>query len=99
MVETPRSAATASLLGSRAVYRDPGSLTIGAATDGTAAHARALLDEVDPGRRTVRSFAVHAPSLDDVFLALTGHAAAARGPGPDSGPRPSTDPAKETCDV
>jgi ABC-2 type transport system ATP-binding protein len=90
---------TASLLGSRAVYQDPGSLTIGAATDGTAAHARALLDEVDPGRRTVRSFAVHAPSLDDVFLALTGHAAAARGPAPDPGQRPSTDPAKETCDV
>jgi ABC-2 type transport system ATP-binding protein len=89
----------ASLLGSRAVYRDPGSLTVGAATDGTAAHARALLDEVDPGRRTVRSFVVHAPSLDDVFLALTGHAAAARRPRPDSGPRPRTDPARETCDV
>ena len=33
---------------------------------------RALLDEIDPGRTAVRSFAVHAASLDDVFLALTG---------------------------
>ena len=35
---------------------------------------RALLDEVDPARRAVRRFAVHSATLDDVFLALTGHA-------------------------
>jgi ABC-2 type transport system ATP-binding protein len=61
-------------LGGRAVHRDRGQLTIGVATDGSAAHVRALLDEVDPLRRTVRSFAVRSATLDDVFLALTGHA-------------------------
>jgi ABC-2 type transport system ATP-binding protein len=61
-------------LGGRAVHSDRGQLTIGVATDGSAAHVRALLDELDPQRRTVRSFAVHGATLDDVFLALTGHA-------------------------
>jgi ABC-2 type transport system ATP-binding protein len=59
-------------LGRRAVGRDPGRLSVGVATDGSAAQVRALLDEVDPGRRAVRTFAVHGATLDDVFLALTG---------------------------
>jgi ABC-2 type transport system ATP-binding protein len=59
-------------LGGRAVQNDPSRLTIGVATDGSAAQVRALLDEVDPGRRAVRTFAVHGATLDDVFLALTG---------------------------
>ena len=61
-------------LGERAVISEPGSLTIGVPTDGTAAHVRALLDEVDPDRRAVQRFAVHSATLDDVFLALTGQA-------------------------
>jgi ABC-2 type transport system ATP-binding protein len=51
-------------------------LSISVATDGSAAHVRALLDEVDPDRRVVQRFALHSATLDDVFLALTGHAAA-----------------------
>ena len=66
----------ARFLGGRAVRRDPAALTVGVATDGSAAHVRALLDEIDPGRRAVRTFAVHTATLDDVFLALTGHRAA-----------------------
>jgi ABC-2 type transport system ATP-binding protein len=62
-------------LGQRAVHSDPGRLTIAVATDGSAAHVRALLDEVDPQRSAVRRFAVHSATLDDVFLALTGHTA------------------------
>jgi len=62
-------------LGDRVVQRDPARLTIGVATDGSAAEVRALLDAVDPGRRAVATFAVHSASLDDVFLALTGHPA------------------------
>jgi ABC-2 type transport system ATP-binding protein len=58
-------------LGERLLASDPVSLTIAAATDGTAAHVRAILDEVDPGRTSVRRFAVHSATLDDVFLALT----------------------------
>ena len=42
------------------------------ATDGSAAHVRALLDELDPDRDAVASFALHDATLDDVFLALTG---------------------------
>jgi ABC-2 type transport system ATP-binding protein len=72
-------------LGRRAVQHDPSRLTIGVATDGSAAHVRALLDEVDPGRRAVRTFAVNGATLDDVFLALTGHTAGR--------------PEKETIDV
>jgi ABC-2 type transport system ATP-binding protein len=65
----------ARFLGERVVQRDPSRLTIGVATDGSAAQVRAVLDEVDPGRRAVRQFAVPTATLDDVFLALTGHSA------------------------
>ena len=81
-------------LGQRAVTSEPGSLTIGAATDGTAAQVRALLDEVDPGRRAVRRFAVHRATLDDVFLTLTGHTA-----GPASPVDPAGVPGKEISRV
>jgi ABC-2 type transport system ATP-binding protein len=64
----------AGLLAERAVHRDEGRLTVGVATDGSAAHVRTLLDEVDPERSAVASFAIHSATLDDVFLALTGHA-------------------------
>jgi ABC-2 type transport system ATP-binding protein len=60
-------------LGGRVVQRDPGRLTIGVATDGSAAQVRALLDELDPACLAVDRFAVHGATLDDVFLALTGH--------------------------
>ncbi len=81
----------AARLGERLVSSDPGRLTIAAPTDGTAAHVRAILDEVDPGRRGVQRFAVHSATLDDVFLTLTGHAA-----GPSSTP---SRPAKEASHV
>jgi ABC-2 type transport system ATP-binding protein len=38
--------------------------------DGEAGRVRALLDEIDPGRDGVRTFAVRDTSLDSVFLAL-----------------------------
>jgi ABC-2 type transport system ATP-binding protein len=63
--------AVARLAGDRAVAADPGSLTIGVATEGSAGEVRALLDEFDPGRSAVRSFSVHTTTLDEVFLALT----------------------------
>jgi ABC-2 type transport system ATP-binding protein len=64
------------LLGERVVHRDPAALTLGVVTDGSAAHVRTLLDEIDPQRLAVRTFTVHTATLDDVFLALTGHQAA-----------------------
>jgi ABC-2 type transport system ATP-binding protein len=63
-------------LGERVVHDDPATLTIGVATDGSAAQVRTLLDEIDPRRLAVRTFTVHTATLDDVFLALTGHQAA-----------------------
>ncbi|MEV6132318.1 ATP-binding cassette domain-containing protein [Streptomyces violaceusniger] len=62
-------------LGVRLVWSDADQLTLGVATDGGAAHVRALLDEIDPERRAVDRFTVHSATLDDVFMALTGHAA------------------------
>ena len=59
--------------GDHAVHLDPASLTVGVPTDGDAAQVRALLDDADPGRVLVASFAVRDATLDDVFLTLTGH--------------------------
>ena len=53
--------------------RDAETLVLGVPTDGSAADVRALLDEVDPDGDEVASFAIHDATLDDVFLALTGH--------------------------
>ncbi|MFF5787277.1 ATP-binding cassette domain-containing protein [Streptomyces sp. NPDC012693] len=51
--------------------RDPGTRTLGVPTDGSAAHVRALLDDLDPERRDIARFALHSATLDDVFLTLT----------------------------
>jgi ABC-2 type transport system ATP-binding protein len=59
-------------LGARVLSRDAGRLSVSVATDGSARQVRGLLDEIDPGHRAVRRFAVHVATLDDVFLALTG---------------------------
>jgi len=60
-------------LGDRAIRADRAALTLGIATDGSAAHVRALLDEIDPSGDYVERFALHSATLDDVFLSLTGH--------------------------
>ncbi|MFF5704673.1 ATP-binding cassette domain-containing protein [Streptomyces sp. NPDC012794] len=61
-------------LAARAVHHAPDELTLGLATDGSATHVRALLDELDPDRTVVGRFTVRTATLDDVFLALTGAA-------------------------
>ncbi|HET6706765.1 ATP-binding cassette domain-containing protein [Amycolatopsis sp.] len=58
----------------QALLPDRERLSLSVATDGTAGHVRALLDALDPDRTAVHRFAVHSATLDDVFLALTGHA-------------------------
>ena len=60
-----------SLLTNRVVHLDRAARTVGVATDGSAAQVRALLDQADPGRDLVASFAVRGATLDDVFFALT----------------------------
>jgi ABC-2 type transport system ATP-binding protein len=60
-----------SLLTNRVVHLDRAARTVGVATDGSAAQVRALLDQADPGRDLVASFAVRGATLDDVFFTLT----------------------------
>jgi ABC-2 type transport system ATP-binding protein len=60
-------------LGDAAVRTASEALTVSVATDGSAPHVRHLLDRLDPDRTSIRSFAIQTATLDDVFLALTGH--------------------------
>ncbi|MER7281245.1 ATP-binding cassette domain-containing protein [Dactylosporangium sp. NPDC000244] len=63
--------AAARRLGERVVQRDDARLTLGVTTDGSAAHVRSVLDEIDPAGAAVRRFSLHSATLDDVFLSLT----------------------------
>ncbi len=60
-------------VGPRVTHLDREALTVGVPTGGGAAEVRDLLDELDPERRLVARFDVHSATLDDVFMALTGH--------------------------
>jgi ABC-2 type transport system ATP-binding protein len=50
---------------------EPARRSVSVATDGTAAQVRSLLERMDKADAPVDKVAVHRPSLDDVFLALT----------------------------
>ena len=54
--------------------RDDSGLTLRVPSDGTSRSLRALLDRLDENSLDSEEFSVHTPDLDDVFLALTGHA-------------------------
>jgi ABC-2 type transport system ATP-binding protein len=77
---------------------DPGRLLISVGTDGSAAHVRQLLDALDPRRTAVERFDVRGATLDDVFLALTGHLPQQAG---EAGPHAQHDSSdqKEVIDV
>ena len=53
---------------------DDAALTLRIPSDGGVKSVRALLDRLDEYSIDVEEFSVHTPDLDDVFLALTGHA-------------------------
>jgi len=53
---------------------DDAALTLRVPTDGGVKSVRALLNRLDEYSIDVEEFSVHTPDLDDVFLALTGHA-------------------------
>ncbi len=53
---------------------DDAALTLRIPSDGGVKSVRALLDRLDEHSIDVEEFSVHTPDLDDVFLALTGHA-------------------------
>jgi ABC-2 type transport system ATP-binding protein len=63
-------------LGERGLRTERSTRTVAVTLDGAARQVRALLDEIDPDGTRVADFTVRTASLDDVFLALTGHAAA-----------------------
>jgi ABC-2 type transport system ATP-binding protein len=54
--------------------RDDEDLTLRIPSDGGAKSLRDLLNRLDEHSIDVEEFSVHTPDLDDVFLALTGHA-------------------------
>jgi ABC-2 type transport system ATP-binding protein len=54
--------------------RDDQELTLRVPGDGGTRSLRALLDKLDEHMINAEEFSVHTPDLDDVFLALTGHA-------------------------
>ena len=53
---------------------DDAALTLRVPSDGGVKSVRVLLDRLDEQSIDVEEFSVHTPDLDDVFLALTGHA-------------------------
>jgi ABC-2 type transport system ATP-binding protein len=71
MSDAPSFEALLDYLGVRALSADRSTLTIATPTDGSAADARALLDELDPDGTRVARFEIRTASLDDVFLTLT----------------------------
>ncbi len=79
-VDAAALAVLADRLAGRGAEVDPETLAVRVATDGSAAQARAVLDGADPGRDLVATFAVSAPTLDDVYLALTAGGPAAGTP-------------------
>jgi len=54
--------------------RDDEALTLRVPSDGGTKSLRALLDRLDEYALSAEELSVHTPDLDDVFLALTGHA-------------------------
>jgi ABC-2 type transport system ATP-binding protein len=54
--------------------RDDEALSLRVPGDGRTKSLRALLDRLDEYAISAEEFSVHTPDLDDVFLALTGHA-------------------------
>jgi ABC-2 type transport system ATP-binding protein len=54
--------------------RDDQELTLRVPSDGGSRSLRAVLDKLDEHELSAEEFSVHTPDLDDVFLALTGHA-------------------------
>jgi ABC-2 type transport system ATP-binding protein len=63
---------TVSTLGDEVVRTDPARPSVRVATDGTAAHLKHVLDRLEREGIGVASLALHRPTLDDVFLTLTG---------------------------
>jgi ABC-2 type transport system ATP-binding protein len=62
-------------LGDAVVRTDPSRRSVRVATDGTAAHVKHVLDRLELEGVGVATLVLHRPTLDDVFLTLTGQPA------------------------
>jgi ABC-2 type transport system ATP-binding protein len=63
------------------VTRDDQALSVRVPSDGSPESVRTVLDRLDQARVAPATLSVHTPDLDDVFLTITGRAAAGDGPG------------------
>jgi ABC-2 type transport system ATP-binding protein len=73
------------LLGDRVARVDAAQQVISVGGDGTAASVRRVLDHLEGHGVEVARLALHQPTLDDVFLLLTGPADGLRGPNAEPG--------------
>jgi ABC-2 type transport system ATP-binding protein len=64
---------TLNALGNETIRREEQTITI--AVDGSVSHIKRILDALESNAIKVETFQLHKPTLDDVFLQLTGHEA------------------------
>ncbi len=72
-------------------YVDPKKRTISVATKGGVTELKGVLDRLSRDGVEVETLSLHRPTLDDVFLTLTGHAATSAEPNGNSGKGESPD--------
>lgn len=65
------------IIGGKNQQADPEQRTISIASKGGAKKAKELLQELEDSKVEVETISMHRPTLDDVFMSLTGHAASA----------------------
>lgn len=63
-------------IGGEAVQSDADSRTVSLATDGSVHEVKRVLNHMEKAGIEIESLSLHKPTLDDVFLNLTGHVAA-----------------------
>lgn len=63
------------IIDGEAVHDDPAKRSVSVAIDGGAKTVKEVLDKLDDAGVSIEGLSLHKPTLDDVFLALTGHQA------------------------
>lgn len=63
------------IIDGEAVHDDPERRSVSVAIDGGAKTVKRILDQLDDAGVNIEGLSLHKPTLDDVFLALTGHQA------------------------
>lgn len=70
--DTKTLAAAVKALGSKVVDSDDKAYTVSLVINNTNKDVKTILDKLSDAKVTIGSMAVHKPTLDDVFLSLTG---------------------------